>query len=40
MTTLEALGSDPDDAVREAAAAILAGARRRSTATGIPAITD
>ncbi|MDQ8144868.1 MAG: hypothetical protein P3A32_03560 [Gemmatimonadota bacterium] len=40
MTTLEALGSDPDEAVREAAAAILAGARRRSTATGIPVITD
>lgn len=40
MTTLEALRSDPDETVREAVGAILAAARRRATATELPAVTD
>ena len=40
MTTLEALRSDPDQAVREAAGAILTAARRRPTVSDLPAVTD
>ncbi|MEY2733412.1 MAG: hypothetical protein RL340_471 [Gemmatimonadota bacterium] len=40
MTTLEALRSDPDETVRDAVGAMLAVARRRATASELPAVTD
>ena len=40
MTTIDALRRDPDEAVRDAAGALMAGARRRTTATGLPAVPE